>query len=245
LSLQASYTWSKSLSDLNGGVANGNDANDLGQQWGRTWFNRPNRFVVNYSYDLPFGKSAHGIESKLITGWSVSGVTVVQSGDAITFVDSTGGAAYGTSGNTTASYSRAQLCTGATNGDILTHGSVVSRLGGYFNTDAFCSVPGVPYGDATATGFGNSIPGAVLGPGQFNWDISLAKNTTIVERFKVQFRADFYNAFNHPEFGDPSGSNAAPTFIDVASRGTGSTFGTIGTTIANPRLIQFGLRFTF
>jgi hypothetical protein len=245
LSMQAAYTWSKSLSDLNGGVANGNDASDLAQQYGRTWFNRPNRFIVSYSYALPFGQKAQGVEAKLLGGWSVSGVTVAQSGDAITFVDSTGGAAYGTSGNTTASYSRAELCPGVTNADTLTSGSALQRLNGYFNTSAFCAVPGVPYGDATATGFGDSITGAVLGPGQFNWDISLLKNTKITERVNVQFRSDFYNAFNHPEFADPTGTNAAPTFIDVATRGTGTTFGSIGTTIANPRLIQFGLRFTF
>jgi len=265
LSMQAAYTWSKDLSDLNGGVANGNDANDLAQQYGRTWFNRPNRFIVNYSYQLPFGQSASGVEGKLIGGWSVSGVTVAQSGDAITFVDSTGGAAYGTSGNTTTGYSRAELCPGMTNADAQTHGTTRERLNGYFNAAAFCTIPVVPYGTppvaatptspgvAGATGFGNSIPGAVLGPGQFNWDISLIKNTKITERVNMQFRADFYNAFNHTEFADPSGSNAAPTFIDVSSHlpigtvggeGTG-TFGQILATDANPRLIQFGLRFSF
>jgi hypothetical protein len=248
LSMQAAYTWSQSLSDLNGGVANGNDASDLSQQYGRTWFNRPNRFIVNYSYDLPFGKGLQGLEGKLVGGWNVSGVTVVQSGDAITFVDSSAGAAYGTSGNTTTAYSRAQLCPGATNGDILTHGSVESRLNGYFNTDAFCTAPLVPYGAPGATDFGDSGPGAVLGPGQFNSDISIIKNTQITEQLRMQFRADFYNAFNHPEFADPAGSNAAPTFIDVSSTFVSPrppTFGSIGSTIANPRLIQFGVHFFF
>ena len=162
----------------------------------------------------------------------------------VTFVDSTGGAAYGTSGNTTTAYSRAELCPGETNADTLTHGTTRERLGGYFNADAFCPEPIVPYGDATATGFGDSIPGAVTGPGQFNWDISILKNTKITERVNLQFRSDFYNAFNHSEFADPSGSNAAPTFIDVAGRGAPG-WGSIDATIANPRLIQFGLRFTF
>jgi Carboxypeptidase regulatory-like domain/TonB-dependent Receptor Plug Domain len=252
LTMQAAYTWSKSLTDLSGGVANGNDASDLGQQYGRAWFNRPQRFVVNYSYDLPFGKGMHGFEGKVLAGWNVSGVTIAQAGDAITFVDATGGAAYGTQGNTTTGYSRAQLCPGVTDGQTLTSGSVESRLGtsvpgdkGYFNTSAFCAPPGVPYGDATATGFGNSGPGAVLGPSQFNTDFSIIKNTQITERLKVQFRSDFYNAFNHPEFADPTGTNADPTYIDVSTRGTGSTFGSIAATIANPRLIQFGLRFVF
>lgn len=252
LSMQAAYTWSKGLTDLNGGVANGNDASDLSQQYGRDWFNRPQRFVVNYNYELPFGKGSQGIEAKLISGWSVSGVTIAQDGDAITFVDSTAGTAYGTAGNTTTGYSRAQLCPGATNGSTLSAGPLRSRLGigvagdtqSYFNAAPFCAAPIVPFGDPTAVGFGDSIPGAVLGPGQFNFDISILKNTQVTERVRMQFRTDFYNAFNHADFADPTGTNAAPTFIDVATRAT-PAFGSIGSTIVNPRLIQFGLRFTF
>jgi hypothetical protein len=253
LSMQASYTWSQDLTDIQGETANSNNASLLGQQYGRAWFNRPNRFVVNYSYDLPFGKSAQGIEGKLIKGWNVSGVTVAQSGDPLTFVDSTAGVAYGTAGDTTSNgFSRAEFCPGMGKGDILTHGSVVSRLNDYFNAGVFCTAPLVPYGDPgnaalgipAATDFGNSGVGPVLGPGQFNWDISLIKNTPITERIRMQFRADFYNAFNHPEFADPVSENTSPTLINVASANAG-TFGVIDATIANPRLIQFGLKFIF
>ena len=83
LTMQAAYTWSKTLTDLYNGSANGNDPTDLGQQYGPAAFNHTNRFIVNYSYDLPFGKEATGIEGKLIGGWNVSGVSIFQSGDPI------------------------------------------------------------------------------------------------------------------------------------------------------------------
>ena len=55
-------------------------------QYGRVSFDRSQRFVVNYSYDLPFGKGTTGITNKLIGGWNVSGVTIAQTGDPLTFI---------------------------------------------------------------------------------------------------------------------------------------------------------------
>jgi hypothetical protein len=101
----------------------------------------------------------------------------------------------------------------------------------------------VPYGDLTATDYGITPIGAVHGPGQFNWDISVLKNTKVTERVNVQFRADFYNAFNHPQFVDPGFTSSILTrgFVNVTSPSTAH----ILYTNVNPRLIQFGLRFTF
>jgi hypothetical protein len=98
LSMQAAYTWDKNLSDVFfGPSANINNASCLMCQYGRVSFDRPQRFVVNYSYDLPFGKDAQGIEGKLISGWNVSGITIAQSGDPLTFISTNNGTAYGTS----------------------------------------------------------------------------------------------------------------------------------------------------
>jgi hypothetical protein len=192
-----------------------------------------------------------GIGGKLVSGWNLSGITIVQGGDPLTFIDA--GATAGAYGTNTTSYldgvNTAQYCSGFNNGNILASGPITSKVGtsptngtGYFKLAGFCPLPIVPYGDPTATGFGNTGVGAVLGPGQFNWDISILKNTKITERVNMQFHTDFYNAFNHPQFADPGGA----------------TFGTVGFepiealsdvaithTNVNPRLIQFGLRFTF
>lgn len=105
----------------------------------------------------------------------------------------------------------------------------------------FCAAPtlaslGFPHTDGIATGFGNEGIGQFIGPGQFNWDMSIIKNTTvggIHEDAVLQFRAEFFNAFNHPQFNNP-----------VVTANT-ANFGQITSTSVNPRLIQLALKYTF
>jgi hypothetical protein len=244
LLLQASYTYSKDLTDINyysgGSVgANINNASNLAAQYGPAYFSRPQRFVVNYSYDLPFGKH-DGALGKLLGGWNVSGVTTVQDGGPMTIVDPNAGSIYGT--NSVAN--TAQLCPGQTYGSILSTGSLTQRLGGnsggpgYFNNSAFCSAPtGGVYGDGT--GYGNSGVGVVLGPGQFNWDITIVKTTKITERQTLIFRTEFFNTFNHAQFNNPLAA-PAPGLVQL-----GPTFGEITSTSVNPRILQFGVKYLF
>lgn len=235
LALQASYTFSKNLSTVGSGgmyvSSNSNDPLDQDQQYGPTSWNRPHRFILNYQYDLPFGVHP-GARGRLLNGWSISGITTIQAGLPLTFTDSSGGSIFGAGG------SRAQMCDGSTHGSILTSGSIRERLGGesggtgYFNAGAFCAPPtGGIYGNGT--GWGNSGVGIVRGPGQFNWDISLIKNTPIREGHSLQFRTEFYNAFNTPQFANP----------DTGLRN--ATFGQINATSVNPRIIQFGFKYLF
>jgi hypothetical protein len=123
-------------------------------------------------------------------------------------------------------------------------GSTQQRLGGangpqgWFNKAAFCPVPVSPYAsDGKATGYGDSSLGILLGPGQFNWDASLTKTTRVGglrEDATLQFRTEFFNTFNHPQFNNPA--------VVDDSKGT---FGTITSTSVNPRLIQFALKYIF
>ena len=131
------------------------------------------------------------------------------------------------------------MCPGATYASILTSDDIKSRLGGnsggpgYFNRSAFCAAPtGGIYGNGT--GYGNLGVGILLGPGQNNWDITLIKEIKIKESHSIQFRTEFYNAFNKTQFGNPA-----------TAVSTSATFGLITTTSVNPRIIQFGLKFTF
>jgi hypothetical protein len=85
-------------------------------------------------------------------------------------------------------------------------------------------------------GFGDSGIGILLGPGQFNWDIALVKSTVVGglrEGAALQFRTEFFNAFNHSQFSNPA---------TVASQGN---LGQITSSSVNPRLIQFGLKYIF
>jgi hypothetical protein len=73
-----------------------------------------------------------------------------------------------------------------------------------------------------------------LGQASFNWDASLIKTTKLTETRTLQFRTEFFNLFNHPQFGNPA-----------TSRNTPSAFGQISTTCTNPRLIQLALKYKF
>jgi Carboxypeptidase regulatory-like domain len=108
LTLQVSYTWSKNMTNINTsaagsgiqppgevifGAANSNDPLDLGQQYGLAAFNRSQRLVISYVYNLPY-KNTAGLSGKLLGGWSVSGVTTIQNGLPFWIVDGGGAGIY-------------------------------------------------------------------------------------------------------------------------------------------------------
>jgi hypothetical protein len=112
---------------------------------------------------------------------------------------------------------------------------------GWINHSAYTSapciggtIPGACAASGGGTGFGNSGVGAILGPGQDNWDFSLMKNTRITERLNTQFRAEFYNIWNHAQFNPPFNNFGAL-----------STFGEITSSSVPPRVIQFAMRLMF
>ena len=245
LTLQAAYTYSKSLTNSNENSANYNDASDTRQQYGPSYFNRPQRFIINYSYDLPFGKQP-GALGRLTSGWSIAGVTTIQDGQALTIEDSNAGTIFGTSaGYTDSGIARAQMCPGMTYSDAASHGGIEQRLGGgsggpgYFNPSAFCPAPVI--GDGT--GFGDSGMGIILGPGQVNFDFSVLKNTRLFENQSIQFRAEFFNIFNHAQFDNPN-PNSIP-YQPALPNVSAPNFGQIVGASVNPRVIQFALKYVF
>jgi len=243
---QAAYTFSRAFNT----VFNINDPNiyvyGLNSQY------HPQRLAISYLWNLPLGNH-QGLLDKMTSGWGLSGVTVVQDGTPLTPTDTRGGTIYGF-GPGAAVLSTAEYCTGMGASNVASTGSVEQRLGGanggqgYFNKLAYvgsvgtlsgpCATPGAALpAIGNGTGYGNSSIGILLGPGQFNWDMSLTKMTKvggIREDATLQFRAEFFNAFNHPQFSNPA-------VVDVSK----ATFGNITTTSVNPRLIQFGLKYAF
>jgi hypothetical protein len=263
--LQASYTWSKLITNINspeagGGIAapgnvlsggaSSNDSLDFGQQYGLAAFNRPQRLVIAYSYDLPYHRT-EGIAGKLLGGWSVSGVATLQDGEPFTVIDGNGGTIFGAGGfggggvraelapDATGKCNQFGVCQGV---GLATHGSTGERaLTGWVNPAAFGSTPcigGTVEGDCAGsgggTGFGNSAVGSIWGPGQNNWDISLIKHTKITEGLATEFRTEFYNTWNHAQFNPPVNNVA-----DVG------TFGQIQNSSVPPRIMQFALKLLF
>ena len=224
LSFQFAYTFSKG--ETNTTVYN--DQRNLNLDWGRTKFDRTHRMTTNFSYELP-SPWTQGFAGAVARGWSISGIIIVQSGLPMTLIDKNGGSVYGFAGPATVT-----LCPGAKNADLATSGSTSSRLHNWFNTSVICRAPAI--GSDGSTGYGNTGQSIVDGPGQFNTDFSIGKTTTVGgvrENAQLAFRAEFYNALNHPQFANPG-----------ANFGTAS-FGVVTQTSVAPRLIQFGLKYLF
>lgn len=210
----------------------------------------PNRFAANFLWSLPVPKYS-GLKGRFLDDWSISGVTTIQDGTWLTVTDNGGSAFFGGTGNS----STASFCPGKTVADMLTTGSIEDRVSsgllggpGYLNgktQGVLCNAPfynGSTFVDlgpnqtapaGTPSGFGNMAGGNFKGPGQYNWDLSFAKNFAVRESISGQFRTEFYNVFNHPEFNIPNiSANSA-------------TFGQIISMVASPRVIQFALKFLF
>ncbi len=235
LQFLASYTFSKTLdtdgADINS-TSSGNaltlgDQDSSSQRWGRVSFDRTHRFVFSATWSLP-GPSA-GLERAVLAGWEAATVVTIQSGSALTVSDTNANNVFGISED------RAQLSGTCSKNQLVKGGSVESKLGGYFNAACFTNPP-IIGADAIGTAFGDSGTGIVNGPGQANLDLSLSKLFIVnwpIENSSLQFRAEFFNALNHPQFANPDISFTSPTF------------GVISSTAVNPRVIQLALKFAF
>ena len=250
--LQAAYTWARAFEQAPQGI---NTYPYVVQTYSPEYLVRPQRLVVNYVWNLPLGHQ-QGLLGKVTEGWSWSGVTTIQDGAPQDIVDSSGGRIFGVTGGLGGTIGHAQLCPGMTYANIATSGSTTQRISngldgptaanpsgdGWINSAAFCAPPtgiGAVNGVGGGTGFGNMGVGSIQGPGQNDWDMSLAKLIKIRESRSLEFRAEFYNTFNHPQFANVLDTDAN----DRAANGGG--LGTITVTSVNPRVIQFGLKFLF
>jgi hypothetical protein len=235
LQFLASYTFSKTLdtdgADINS-TSSGNaltlgNQNSPGQRWGRASFDRTHRFVFSETWTLP--NPTGGLQRALLGGWELAAVVTLQSGSALTISDTNANNVFGISED------RAELTGKCAKSQFMTAGPLGSKLDNYFNTSCF-TIPPVIGADGIGTAFGNSGTGIVDGPGQANLDLSFSKTIAIkwpIERSTLQFRSEFFNAFNHPQFANPDSNFASPTF------------GVISSTAVNPRVVQLALRFAF
>jgi hypothetical protein len=228
-SILASYTWARALGvapPIVEGINNISvqNINNLAMQYGPLEFDVHNRFVASYQYELPFGRGHHflGNASRpidlIIGGWSLNGITTLQSGFPLT---------------PTLSYSLSK-------NDINSLPDLVGnpmksshQPTDWLNPTAFA----IPTNAQIAAGdlFGNEGIGTSRSPGLVNFDFSLFKNFGISERTKVQFRSEFFNLMNTPFFGQPGSVG-----LTVGT----STFGKV-TTAGPPRIIQLALKLLF
>jgi Carboxypeptidase regulatory-like domain len=211
------YTWSKSLDDTSTWSGLGGQESPFAQdpsriflEKGRSGFDLRQRLTATWVYEVPF-KSGNSVVNALISGWQSSGLMTVRTG--YPFSVTVGGDVP----NAGTQNTRANLV-----GDPRLPGEQrgVDR---WFNTDAFVQ--------PAAFTFGTSGRNIVDGPGSALFDLALLRVFKLAERHQLQFRAEFFNAFNHPTFGLPNATvgNAA--------------FGRLGG--ANNREMQFALKYLF
>jgi hypothetical protein len=226
----ASYTFSKSMdnssSNGNNGSPNGGDMVnflDPRASWALSAFDMRHNFVASYNYHLPFQKLWE--VNRLTDGWAISGITRFTTGLPVTFEEYDDHSLLGTTSAGGVGVLDVPNFTGGhlniTNPRL---GNPATGVHPYFNTALF---PEEALGQ-----LGNAKRRFFHGPGLNNWDLALQKGTRLTESTKLEFRAEFFNAFNHAQFGLPSGQVTSPNFGFVTS--------------ANPaRIGQVALKFIF
>ena len=221
LTVLAGYTWAHALdtigSDNGSGPQNPYDPNG---DYGNSDFDVRHNFNFSYVYELPFGRGkpflgGSGVVDKFVGGWSVQGITYFMTGNYYEVATNDDSANVGGDHD-----QRANEVAGCKNNGNLPRGD--RTMFRYFDTS--CFIP-APYGT-----YGTTRRNIIEIPGLNNWDLSLFKTTHITERLTTQFRAEFFNAWNHTQFGPPDTG-----LLD-------GTFGQITSTAHDNRHIQFALR---
>jgi hypothetical protein len=231
LTFLAAWTWAHSLdlaSSADLGAHNGGDfRNHLQPQWedANSDFDVRHRLVFSYLYELPFGPGkrflgdASGVVNQIAGGWQFGGITTLSTGNWFTIIDGNGNFANsdGQQRPDLIANPHATPCVAAT----------------FFNTCAFA--------DPMLGSPGNVGRNTIQGPGYQVWDFSLFKHFHLTERMNLEFRAEFFNMFNHPnlEFAKSGPQNS----INTTTFGT-PQFGFL-TASRDPRQIQFALKLAF
>ncbi len=238
----AAYTYSKAMDNASSWGPGVNDAgeqlNPINPRLSRSLsaFDLTHNFVVSYSYMLPFDKLFSS--NRLTKGWTVTGITRYATGFPVTINEQDDNSLLGT------------FCTGPTCSVIDTPNFAPGPLNftdprsrdangnpkSYFNTSLF-GVEGCPPPDLSCPNqqfgqLGNSNRRFFHGPGIANWDFGLLKDLPLTEAKKLEFRAEFFNIFNHANFGLPEG--------DIIN----SSFGFV-TSARDPRIGQLAIKFLF
>jgi hypothetical protein len=242
LQFQASYTFSKSLDNASSFESALNPL-DFNATYGLSNYDARNRFVFNYVWDLPVPKF-DGFKGKLLDGWQVSGILSFQSGfpvritsqDDVELLDTTFDFEAPGQPNLVGTFKkvnpRSTVCaafTGPLAQAVDPTAPDCQPVSGYaFDPNLFTNAT------VTPGTIGNAPRSICCGPGINNWDMSFSKQTMFGERWRMEFRADVFNIWNHAQFYT----------VDGNISNQGGTFGQV-LHVRDPRLLQFALKFHF
>src|SRR5712692_393353 len=216
LDMLVGYTYSKSLDNASG---YGEQVNPIKPKLstGLSAFDVTHHFVVSYNYRLPFDKL--GGPKRLVSGWALSGITRFATGVPVILFETDDNSLLGTqfTGPITLGIDTPNQIAPVHIGD--------PRKGPYFDPASFQP--------ETIGQLGTARRHFFHGPGINNWDLALLKDTRLTETVNLEFRAEFFNVFNHTQFNAVIGNISAPT-------GFGTAIGTLP-----PRIGQFSLKLNF
>jgi hypothetical protein len=255
LEFEAAYTYAHALDDASsanlGSFATGDfrDQRFPQMEYGNADFDVRHRFTLSYSYELPFGKgksfagNASGFLNHVVGGWAVAGITTASTGTYFTPTDIATNLANSDNGGDVASSARPNRV-GDPNAKPCVPGTV-------FNTCAFAT-------NTVFGSFGNAGRNIIRGPGYQNWDLSIFKNFPLNERYRFEFRAEFFNVWNHvnPQlypaqfnFDNPSTDHgqdvpAGTNGCAIDNRNSNCAWGFVQSA-RDPRFIQFAMKFYF
>jgi hypothetical protein len=197
--------------------------------WGLSQINLNQNFTASVIYQLPFGKGRkwgsnwNGVANALAGGWEATLIEKATSGFPIFVVDSNNTSGVNFENNNAQSFIRPnQTCN-----PVLSN----PTLSAYFNVSCFSQPAAGELGNANRT--------PLSGPDFVNTDFSIIKHFALPrEGMRLDFRTEFFNLFNHPQFGSPGGNGVGADF-------NSPTFAVINYTVNNPRLVQFALKLAF
>jgi hypothetical protein len=229
VSVLAAYRWMKSL-DTDSGASWASPTERtacLNCDYGPSDFDIRHRFVSSAVWDLPFGRGkpfasgAGRLADLAVGGWSLSAITTFQTGPW---------------GNVFASNATGDAGLNAHRGecDLVGHNSIYAT--GDLRRNGMLWLNPANFGNPAPGFFGNCGRGVFGGPGLNNWDIGLLKDFHVSERFRIEFRSEFFNAFNHAQFDLPSAGA-----VGTGDQTNNPAFGRV-TSAERPRVIQFGLK---
>jgi hypothetical protein len=262
LQFTSSYTWSHSLDEQSGlGLFfTGNNPLTPRANYASSDFDQTHVFLINYSYTIPKIVDG-GALGYVANGWTIGGQTVAQSGQPYSVYDYTGSVAslyYGTDneignpmvpllpGVTAKQAARGANCPTGVSAALCKLN--VADFGPQFVAPG---TNGVPVPDSSGADlyeslFGTTGRNSFRGPFQVRFDMSLAKQFLIKERFQLKFEADAFNIFNHPDFDAPNNDvSFFPNFEGPPQIPPAGSLGVIQHTVGSPRFLQLSLHLAF
>jgi hypothetical protein len=248
LNFLAAYTFAKNLGNADGNVQGPiQNSYRADLEHGPVAPDLRHRFTISYVYELPVGRGRRflgdmsGLGEAFFGGWQVAGITTAQSGEAVTAVmssDLSNTGSFSPRPDQIANPYNFSFNTASQGTNFGCTNPGHQTLDCWYNQAAFTAPPLAP-GQQSAHRFGNSRIGNLRGPDLVDFDFVLQKNFRIRESQQVEFRAEFFNLFNHPNFGLPVPPNSSTAPVDVPGGAS------ITSTSTDNRQIEFALKYTF